>query len=249
MIITSKNNPLIKETSSLKEKKGRKELGMFLVEGRKMSLECEKSDLEIECAFVSETYDGELPQTASRTVRVSEDVLRYLSDEKTPQGIVCRVRIPDTGLTLPKGRCLLLDGVADPGNVGTILRTANAAGYTQAYLTNDCADPFSPKSVRASMSGVFFTRVCRGEREEIVSVLKGTPVIVADMNGKNLFSYTPPEKFTLVIGNEGNGVSDAVRQMATDTVRIPMQKTQESLNAAVSAGIMMYFLQSSEFSE
>lgn len=249
MIITSKNNPLIKETASLKEKKGRKELGMFLVEGRKMSLECEKSDFEIECAFLSEAYDGELPQTASRTVRVSEDVLRYLSDEKTPQGIVCRVRIPDTRLTPPKGRCLLLDGVADPGNVGTILRTANAAGYTQAYLTSDCADPFSPKSVRASMSGVFFTDICRGEREEILSVLKGMPVIVADMNGKNLFSYTAPEKFALVIGNEGNGVSEIVRKAAADTVRIPMRKTQESLNAAVSAGIMMYFLQNSEFSE
>lgn len=249
MILTSKNNPLIRETASLKEKKGRKELNMFLVEGRKMSLECEKSDLEIECAFLSETYDGEAPKTATRTVRVSEDVLRYLSDEKTPQGIVCRVRIPDTGLTAPKGRCLLLDGVADPGNVGTILRTANAAGYTQAYLTNDCADPFSPKSVRASMSGVFFTKVCRGEREEILSVLEGMPIIVADMNGKNLFSYPVPEKFALVIGNEGNGVSDVVKASATDTVRIPMRKTQESLNAAISAGIMMYFLQKNEFSE
>lgn len=249
MILTSKNNPLIKETVLLKEKKGRKELGMFLVEGRKMSLECANSDFEIDCAFLSETYDGEIPKTAARSVRVSEDVLRYLSDEKTPQGIVCRVRIPDTGLIAPTGSCLLLDGVADPGNVGTILRTANAAGYTQAYLTSNCADPFSPKSVRASMSGVFFTKICRGEREEILSVLEGTPVIVADMQGKNLFSYTPPEKFALVIGNEGNGVSQAVRAVATDTVKIPMRKTQESLNAAISAGIMMYFLQKNEFSE
>ena len=143
--------------------------------------------------------------------------------------------------------CIFLDGVADPGNVGTILRTANAAGYTQVYLSTDCADPYAPKSVRASMSGLFFTKLCRGVREDILSVLKGTPVIVADMNGENVFAFQSPTSFTLVIGNEANGISKETRERATHTVKIPMRETQESLNAAISAGIIMYVLNKDEF--
>ena len=243
MILTSKNNPLIKETASLKEKKGRKELGLFLVEGRKMTTECQKSNFVVERVFVAESYVGENPFSDELSVCVSDDVFRFLSDEKTPQGIMCRVKIPDTSLLAPKGRCLFLDGVADPGNVGTILRTANAAGYERVYLTNECADPFSPKSVRASMSGVFFTEICRGDRAEILSILDGFPIVIADMGGVDVFSFQPPKDFALVIGNEANGVSNEIKNAAAHTVKIPMRNTQESLNAAVSAGIIMYVLQ------
>ena len=247
MILTSKNNPLVKETASLKEKKGRKELGLFLVEGFKMSLECQKSALEIERVFVAESYRGELPACTEPPVYVSDDVFRFLSDEKSPQGVLCRVRIPDTTLRAPQGKCLLLDGVADPGNVGTILRTANAAGYNEVYLTQECADPFSPKCVRASMSGVFFTKIYRGDRSEILSVFGDIPVLVADMGGANVFNFTAPPCFALAIGNEANGVSEEVVARATHTVKIPMRDTQESLNAAISAGIIMYVLQKDEF--
>lgn len=249
MVLTSKNNPIIKETAALKEKKGRKEHNLFLVEGWKMARECQKSDFEIERVFVSESYEGEIPFSEDLLVRVSDDVFRYLSDEKTPQGILCRARIPSPLLTPPSGKCLFLDGVADPGNLGAILRTANAAGYKEAYLTKECADPYSPKSVRASMSGVFFTRIYRAERSEILSVLKEIPILIADMGGSNVFSYVPPKQFALVIGNEANGVSDEVRKAAFHAVKIPMQDTQESLNAAISAGIIMYVLQKDVFSE
>ncbi len=247
MILTSKNNPLIKETAALKEKKGRREHSLFLVEGRKMVAECKKSALEIERVFVSERYDGEIPFPESLIARVSDDVFRFLSDEKTPQGILCRVRIPSGKITPPAGKCIFLDGVADPGNVGTILRTANAAGYEKVYLTSECADPYSPKCVRSSMSGLFFTEICRGEREEILEILKGTPVVVADMGGENAFTFTAPKSYTLVIGNEANGVSQEAKNAATHTVKIPMRSTQESLNAAVSAGIIMYLLGKEEF--
>lgn len=246
MILTSKNNPLVKETAALKDKKARKELGLFLVEGRKMSLECQRSPFEIEHVFVSERYSGEIPNCSSVTT-VSEDVFRTLSDEKTPQGILCRVKIPPRKVEKPQGKYLFLDGVADPGNVGTIIRTANAAGYDGVYLTKDCADPYSPKSVRASMSGIFFTPLYIGERAEILSALEGTPLLVADMSGENVFRFQAPEKFTLVIGNEANGISDAVRERATHTLRIPMRETQESLNAAISAGIIAYALQRDAF--
>ncbi len=247
MILTSKNNPLIKETASLKEKKGRKELGLFLVEGRKMAMECQKSALEIERVFVAQSYEGELPFPETLIVRVSDEVFRFLSDEKTPQGVLCRVCIPEKTMGQAEGRCVLLDGVADPGNVGAILRTANAAGYSCAYLTEDCADPYSPKSVRASMSGVFFTKIYRGSRADVLSALSDKPIIVADMGGVNVFSFPAPKEFVLAIGNEANGVSKEVKTAAMHTVRIPMRETQESLNAAVSAGIIMYVLSKDEF--
>ena len=247
MILTSKNNPLIKETASLKEKKGRKETGLFLVEGEKMVRECQRSDFEIERVIFSESYRGELSFAEEKTVRVSDSVFAHLSDEKTPQGVLCRVKIPPRELTRSIGACLILDGVSDPGNVGTIIRTANAAGYHKIYLTDDCADIYSPKCVRASMSGLFFTETHIGSREEILSVLKDTPVVVADMGGENAFCFNPPTPFALVIGNEANGVSDLVRANAEYTVKIPMRSTQESLNAAVSAGILMYLLRRREW--
>jgi TrmH family RNA methyltransferase len=97
------------------------------------------------------------------------------------------------------------------------------------------------------MSGLFFTRLCRGTREDILSILKGTPLIVADMDGENVFTFPAPSQFTLAIGNEANGISCETEQAATHTVKIPMKETQESLNAAVSAGIIMYVLNKDEF--
>ena len=256
MILTSKNNPLIKETASLKEKKGRKTLGLFLVEGKKMARECAQSGFEIERVFLSASFAENardeldfLQDYAEKTVVVSDDAFAFLSDEKTPQGILCRVKIPKLELREPSGSCLLLDGVGDPANVGAIIRTANAAGYQEIYLAEGSADPFAPKSVRASMSGVFFTKLYFGSREEILQKLSSTPVFVADMGGVNAFSFHVPEKFALVIGNEANGVSEVVRQSAAATVKIPMEQTQESLNAAVSAGILMYLLKKEAFGD
>ena len=249
MIITSKNNPLIKQTASLKEKKGRKEHRLFLVEGRKMAQECAVSGFEIEKVFVSEQFSGDVSLFQDRIQLVSDDVLKHLSDEKTPQGIICSVRIPDRALQAPKGKCLFLDGVADPGNMGAIIRSANAAGYDEIYLAQECTDPYSPKSVRASMSGIFFTTVYIASREEILNVFKSsqTPLIVADMDGENVFNFQAPNKFALAIGNEGNGISVQTKANAAHTVKIPMAKTQESLNAAVSAGICMYVLCKNDF--
>ena len=242
MVLTSKNNPLIKETAALKDKNGRKETGLFLVEGKKMALECLKSDLEIERVFIAENYDGERLFPEEKTVTVSDDVMRYISDEKTPQGIVCRVKIPSFEPIPPKGKCLFLDGVADPGNVGAIVRTANAAGYKSVYLTDECADPYSPKSVRASMSGVFYTKIYRAPRTKLLSLFEGVPLFVADMVGQNVFRFQAPDEFVLAIGNEANGVSEETFSKATDKLSIPMAATQESLNAAVSAAILMYRL-------
>ncbi len=251
MILTSKNNPLIKETASLKDKKYRKALGLFLVEGVKIAKEALRSPCEVERVFITDPFDGDVSFLSgvpeAKIVRVSPAVMSVMSDEKTPQGVLCRVKMPNYPIQPPQNSCLVLDGVADPGNMGTIIRTANGAGYTELYLTEGCADPYAPKSVRASMSGIFFTRVYAVTRAKMSEILRDMPVIVADMDGENVFTFFAPKRFALVIGNEANGVSEELRTVATHTVKIPMQVTQESLNAGVSAGILAYVLKKEEF--
>lgn len=239
MIIVSKNNPLVKELAALKEKKFREKSGSFLVEGEKMVRECAGSGLKIRRLIVREDYRGDT--YGLETVTLGVDAFKAVCDEKTPQGVAAEVEIPCYALRAPEKSCLLLDGVSDPANVGAIVRTAVAAGYTELYCI-DCADPYSPKSVRASMSGVFFAKIMRGGRGKVLSALKDVPLIAADMTGENVFAFNPPNIFALCIGNEGNGLSEEVSSRAAYTVKIPMESHTESLNAAVSAGILMYQL-------
>lgn len=241
MLIVSKNNPVVKELASLKDKKGRRERGTFAVEGAKMISECAASGLDIVRIALREDKPEEEWAKLAPIVLLGKDAFQAVSDEKTPQGLLAEVKIPCNEVKPPQKSCLLLDGVADPANVGAIIRTAVAAGYEELYLI-DCADPYSPKSVRASMSGVFFAKLMHGSREEILKALQDVPILAADMDGENVFSFQPPEKFCIAIGNEGNGLSSEVRKNAAYTVRIPMGVHTESLNAAVSAGIMMYTL-------
>ncbi len=244
MVIVSKNNPVVKELSALKEKKGRKDRGTFLLEGEKTVRECMKSGLTIVRLVVREDYAGETD--GYPLVTLGSDAFSAVCDAKTPQGIAAEVKIPVHKLAPPHGACIVLDGVADPSNVGAIVRSAVAAGYGEIYCM-DCADPFSPKSVRASMSGVFYAKLMHGSREEVMGALDGVPMIAADMSGENAFTFSAPQKFALLIGNEGAGLSDGFLRRADYTVRIPMDERTESLNASVSAGILMYLLKKKYF--
>jgi len=237
MIITSKSNPLIKDICKLYDKKFRKERGLYLVEGIKPVNECIAAGCDIERIVCTEELLNAYPDAQA----VSEGVFGAISSEKTPQGVIAVVKIPQNELKPPNGSCILLDRLQDPGNLGTIIRTANAAGYGDIYLIN-CTDAYSPKAVRASMSGIFFVNVYGGTAGEILKALDGVPLICADMRGEDIFSFVPPEKFCLCIGNEGGGISDEIMNAAQYKVKIPMSNTCESLNAAVSAGIAMYEL-------
>lgn len=115
------------------------------------------------------------------------------------------LEIPENAPAAPQGNALFLDGISDPGNLGTIIRTANGAGYADIYLKN-CTDPYAPKCVRSAMSGLFFVRL-HFLSENVYPFLDGIPFICADMGGENVYSFRPPQKFVLVIGNEANGVS------------------------------------------
>ena len=237
MLITSKSNPVIKSVQSLADKKFRKQQQLYIVEGIKPVRECIYAGCAIERIICVEGLENSF---AGATV-VTESVFKSISSEKTPQGVLAVVKLPQSSIKPPQSKCLLLDCIQDPGNLGTIIRTANAAGYSEIYAVN-CTDPYSPKAVRASMSGIFFVNIYQGTRAEVLEALKGVSLICADMCGDDIFSFSPPEKFCLCIGNEGSGISGEIKKRAAFTVKIPMRSTCESLNAAVSAGIAMYAL-------
>lgn len=237
MVIQSKLNPTVKKIISLQDKKYRKQYGEYLVEGIKPVNECINAGKEVVKVVCTEEYASDF----ENAFVVSKAVFEYMSTEKTPQYVMAVVKLPSTALSVPSGKVLLLDRLQDPGNLGTIIRTANAAGYNDIYLIN-CTDPFSPKCVRASMSGIFFVNLHIGSFGDVLTVLKDIPFICADMDGENIFEFMPPSSYCLCIGNEGNGISDEIINKATYKVRIPMDESCESLNAAISAGIAMYQL-------
>ena len=239
MIYSSKQNSKIKEIASLKEKKYRQKLGLYLVEGIKSVAEAISMQKEVVKVVVTQDKAVNFENFKGETLVVSDEVFNYLSDEVTPQGVMAVLKIPNLTPTAPKGNCLLLDGVSDPGNLGTIIRSANAFGYKDIYLVNS-VDAFSRKVVRASMSGIFSVNIYNGSYQDCLQALKDYQIIVADMNGEDINSFIPPKKFALVMGNEGKGVSDYLKGMASNTVSIPMRKECESLNVAVASAIIMY---------
>ncbi len=243
--LTSLKNPKVLAWRSLKERKGRKETGCFLVEGRKMVEEALSSAFSVETLLVSESHgaDFSLPEDVPAYL-LPDHVFAALCDTKTPQGIAAVVRMRAAPVT---GSCLLaLDDVQDPGNVGTILRTADAAGFDGVLLSDKCADVFSPKVLRATMGSIFRMPVeITDQLPQALGQLRaqGWSILSSQLDGTPFFHRDPVgEKFCLIIGNEGNGISPAVQAEATHRLRLPMRGGAESLNAAIAAGIMMYDL-------
>ena len=258
-MITSKSNSLVKLIRSLKDKSNRDELSLFIAEGAKSTKEALLSNFGINC--IVGTMDGfnilskkapELCKIDGENVDVyrngdkvkveivSDEVFSGISGEKSPQGILALIEKSETKPCKSHGKCLFLDELQDPSNVGAIIRTAAAVGYDEIYLA-DSADPFNEKAIRASMGGIFKVKLYVGERQELLEFID-CPLVVADMDGEDVFNCQIQGNFCLVIGNEGNGVSKTVEERASRKVSIPMMNGMESLNAAVSAGILMYAL-------
>ncbi len=240
-MISSKQNSLVKEIRSLRDKKNRDNLGVFVVEGVKPVKEAMDLSLSIREIVCTENKAEQFFGCPFKVEIVTSEVFNYISEEVTPQGVLAVAYKKDGKLKPPTGSCLLLDGVADPNNVGAIIRTAVASGYKDIYMTLDSADAYSQKAVRCSMSGVFRANVMRGAIEDILKVIN-LPLCIADMDGENVFELKGRKDFCLIIGNEGKGVSLALKKKADLIVSIPMENGMESLNASVSAGILMYAL-------
>lgn len=244
--LSSLKNPKVLAWRSLKSKKGRLEQNAFLVEGSRMVHEALRSSFEVRAVLLREGYVPEEPLPRDLPVYVlPEHVFSAVCDTVTPQGIAAVLSLKAVRAAAGS-RLLGLDGVQDPGNVGTIIRTADAAGFDGVLLSPDSADLFSPKVLRATMGSVF--RLGFSFPDSLSAALQalkeeGFSVLSSQLDGEPFFERTGVSpRFVLVIGNEGNGVSEAVKAVATHRLRLPMYGGAESLNASVAAGIMMYDL-------
>lgn len=248
--ITSLQNPLVKCWRALnKSRAERLAHGLFLAEGEHMATEAVKekkaSALLIDSA-AREKYAA-LAACGLPCHYLATHVMAAVCDAKTPQGVAALCPYPEDKEVMALGHLMVaLDGVQDPGNVGTILRTMDAAGFTGLLMDDKTADPYAPKTLRASMGGVF--RVPTARVESLSAALEalgqeGYDILAGDLRGEEFYARRPAkEKICIVIGNEGAGISPAVMEKATLRLRIPIVGGAESLNAAVAAAVMMYDL-------
>ncbi|MEG2774068.1 MAG: RNA methyltransferase [Acetivibrio sp.] len=252
-MISSAGNIQIKEIEKLQKKsRYRKETGTFVVEGRKLVEEAGERILKI---FLSENYYelhfGEETFLQNREYEVvSDKIFKEMADTATPQGILAKVKMPkyslDDFLEKEEASYLVLEDVRDPGNLGTMMRTAEGAGITAVILSKDSVDLFNPKVVRATMGSIFRVpfiyvedfSVALEKMKKAGIVLYGTHLL-----GKRNYDCEPyAKKAAILIGNEANGITDMTAQAADCLVKIPMEGKLESLNAAVAAALMMYEL-------
>lgn len=248
-IITSLQNPQVKIWRSLnKSRSARLEFGLFLAEGEHMAGEALKEN-KVRALLIDERAREKYSALAENAQGVSvyylsAHVIEALCDAKAPQGIIAVCDYPtENDLTDPGDFLVALDGVQDPGNVGTVLRTMDAAGYTALLMDDKTADPYAPKALRATMGAAFRIPACRCDLSQTLHGLaeKGYEIIAGDLHGEPFYQRRKAkDKICIVIGNEGQGISPAVFQEATMRLKIPIVGQAESLNAAVAGAVMMY---------
>ena len=244
-IITSRNNRLIKHIRKLtSDREYRRSSGLFFGEGPKLLAEALKAGTAIEAVVTARGVD--LPGLEGlRRAEVPADLLQSLCGTKTPQGVLFLAEMPSLAPPerLTGGRWLVLDGLQDPGNVGTIWRTADALGADGLILVNHCADPFSPKTVRATMGACFRLPVYEMEARALPGLLErsGLPLYATALREDTVNIKTAQlDRCAVVIGSEGRGVSQELLELSKKTVKIPMRERCESLNAAVAAAVILW---------
>lgn len=243
--IISRKNPLLQQVRRLlTSKKERLQQGLFVADGTKLLAEAIKWWDGLETVILSDGVEANVPEHV-RVVRVPVDVMESISPMETPQGALFICRLPEKTAFIPKSGMLLLDGIQDPGNLGTILRTADALNVPVALLEG-CADPYSHKVVRASMGAVFRTPVMQTTWEETRAAFAkaGVPVAVTALSERSVDVRTANlSTMAVVIGSEGQGVRQEILESAEYKLIIPMNEHCESLNAAIAAAIVMWQMQ------
>ena len=241
MIIVSRDNKLIKYAKKLQDRSFSSSEGKTLVESPKIIKELlDNRCIEVETVFTTNLDDIDVV-TEAKIYQISDTVAKYLAQTESTTGVFAIVKIPNKK-GICKDKFVVLDNIQDPANYGAIIRSAVAFGYTQ-ILDINCCYAYSNKVTRASMGNNFKVNITKVDIDDIVHLLESGDVdlICCDMNGNDIKNSRPSKaKFGIIIGNEGNGVSKDLRKLATKTVCIPMQNGVESLNASVSAGIIMY---------
>lgn len=240
--ITSRKNPLLQHVKKLlSSKKEREAAGLFVADGTKLLQEAVQYWPGLETVILSDGVDAELPDHV-RLVRVPGDVMASISPMESPQGALFLCRLPEKCEFVPKPGMLLLDGIQDPGNIGTILRTADALDVPVALLEG-CADPYSHKVVRASMGAVFRVPVVQATWQAAKTACHqaGIPVAVTALSDRaEDIRKADLTKMAVVIGSEGRGVRREILDSAGAELIIPMNPHCESLNAAIAATICMW---------
>ena len=244
-IITSRTNPLMTHIRKLSSAAYRRERGEFLCDSPKLLGEALLWGAEL--MTVVATRGAELPALPQgvRAVEVPEDVMASISPMKTPQGVLFTCRLPETALPerLEGKRYMVLDGVQDPGNVGTIWRTADAFGCDGLILLPGCADPYSAKTVRSSMGALFRLPVYTATAAEMKAALQASDIplygaaLREDTLDARAVDYT---RAALAIGSEGRGLTEEMLSLCDKTIRIPMTERCESLNAAIAATVLLW---------
>ena len=240
--ITARKNPLLQQVRRLlNSRREREAAGLFVADGVKLLMEAVEHWPGLDTVILSDGVDAEVPDGV-RLVRVPEDVMASISPMQSPQGALFLCRLPEKTAFVPKPGMLLLDGLQDPGNLGTILRTADALGVPVALLEG-CADPYNHKVVRASMGAVFRTPVVtttwQAVREACAEAQIPVAVTALSDRAKDL-RQADLGQMAVVSGSEGQGVRPQILSEADAELIIPMEPGCESLNAAVAATIVMW---------
>ncbi len=242
MRITSRKNSYLQQVKKLlSSRKERETEGLFVADGTKLLQEAVRFWPGLDTVILSDGIEADIPDHV-RVLRVPGDVMESISPMAAPQGAVFVCRLPEKTAFAPVAPMLLLDGIQDPGNLGTILRTADAL-HVPVALLEGCADPYSHKVVRASMGAVFRVPVVQTTWEEAHKALQdaGIPVAVTALSDKaSDIRNAQVSKMAVVIGSEGQGVRKEILQAADNQLIIPMQAHCESLNAGIAAAIVMW---------
>jgi len=240
--ITARKNPLIQQVRKLlSSRKEREQTGLFVADGVKLLKEAVRWWPGLDTVFLSDGVEADLPETV-RIIRVPQEIMEYISPMQTPQGALFLCRLPEKKDFVPVPGMLLLDGIQDPGNLGTILRTADALEIP-VVLLEGCADPYSHKVVRASMGAVFRMEIVQADWEQVDAACKaaGIPVAVTALTdtAKDIRN-AQLDNMAVVIGSEGQGVRREILDAAEQALIIPMNARCASLNAAIAAAIVMW---------
>ncbi|KPB05558.1 RNA methyltransferase [Bacillus sp. CHD6a] len=247
--IESIKNNKVKQWKKLQKKKEREQSGTFIIEGFHLVEEALKVENLVEEIIISEdrTVPNEWNLNHVELIYATPNVLKEISETETPQGVaaICRIPAQHTHTIQPNQKILLLDNVQDPGNVGTMIRTADAAGMDMVILGEGCADLYSSKVIRSTQGSIFHLPIARGDLKSYIQQCKelNTPVYGTSLqNGLPFQQVQPSQSFALILGNEGKGMAQEHLNMTNKNLFIPIHGQSESLNVGVAAGILMYYL-------
>lgn len=242
--LTSRQNPLVKHLIKLRDNRGyRQREQRVLVEGRKLVQELLQENL-VENVIVDEERVSDFSFPQENLIVAAPTVIQKLSALENSEGVLAEVKIPPEGVLQRGDRVLVLDGVSDPGNLGTLLRTASAFGWNGVYLVNGCVDPFNGKALQAAKGATFRLPIMYGSVEALEEfvVREQMPVVIADIAGEAPESVQVGEEgICLVLGSEAHGPSEHMIRLGRQ-ITLPMNENTESLNVAVAGGIIIYLL-------